>query len=443
VNHAALLRDLQTAPLVRHTGRIVRVAPQVLRARGPHVELGRLCEIDTTGTTAALLAEVIATGDDGVLLMPYGEPSGVAPGAQVRALPRAPGVPVSDALIGRVVDAFARPIDGRGPLPGGVTVPLAGRPLNPVQRGRVGARVDTGVKVLDAMLPVGRGQRVGVFAGSGVGKSTLLGMVATRIEADVCVVALIGERSREVREFLEDRLGAAGLARSVVVVASADQPAVTRARAASAATAMAEYFRDTGRHVLLVMDSVTRLAMARREIDLAAGQPPTARGYTPGVFSALPALCERAGPGEGAGSITAIYTVLVEGDDEHEPIADCLRATLDGHVWLARELAQKGQFPAVDLLRSVSRLATQLATPQEQELMVAARQAYAAAERTQEVVELGLYKAGTQPALDAQLQAHAALERLFMQSQADAAPRAAVLREMQDILRPTTPRELP
>jgi flagellum-specific ATP synthase len=407
------------------------------------VELGRLCEIDTTGSTAALLAEVIATGDDGVLLMPYGEPSGVAPGAQVRALPRAPGVPVSDALIGRVVDAFARPIDGRGPLPGGVTVPLAGRPLNPVQRGRVGARADTGVKVLDAMLPVGRGQRVGVFAGSGVGKSTLLGMVATRIEADVCVVALIGERSREVREFLEDRLGASGLARSVVVVASADQPAVTRARAASAATAMAEYFRDTGRHVLLVMDSVTRLAMARREIDLAAGQPPTARGYTPGVFSALPALCERAGPGEGAGSITAIYTVLVEGDDEHEPIADCLRATLDGHVWLARELAQKGQFPAVDLLRSVSRLATQLATKQEQEVMVAARQAYAAAERTREVVELGLYKAGTQPALDAQLQAHAALERLFMQSQADAAPRAAVLREMQDILRPTTPRELP
>jgi flagellum-specific ATP synthase len=448
VNHTALLHDLQTTPLVRHTGRIVRVAPQVLRAHGPHVELGRLCEIDTRAATPALLAEVIATGDDGVLLMPYGEPSGVAPGAQVRALPRAPGVPVSDALIGRVVDAFARPIDGRGPLPGGVTVPLAGRPLNPVQRGRVGARVDTGVKVLDAMLPVGRGQRVGVFAGSGVGKSTLLGMVATRIEADVCVVALIGERSREVREFLEDRLGTQGLARSVVVVASADQPAVTRARAASAATAMAEYFRDTGRHVLLVMDSVTRLAMARREIDLAAGQPPTARGYTPSVFSALPALCERAGPGEGAGSITAIYTVLVEGDDEHEPIADCLRATLDGHIWLARELAQKGQFPAVDLLRSVSRLATQLATPDEQAVMVAARQAYAAAERTREVVELGLYKAGTQPALDAQLKAHAALERLFMQSQTDAAPRAAVMREMQDILRATAAltnatRELP
>ncbi len=442
MNHAALLHDLQTTPLVRHTGRIVRVAPQVLRARGPHVELGRLCEIDTRAATPALLAEVIATGDEGVLLMPYGEPSGVAPGAQVRALPRAPGVPVSDALIGRVVDAFARPIDGRGPLPGGVTVPLAGRALNPVQRGRVGARVDTGVKVLDAMLPVGRGQRVGVFAGSGVGKSTLLGMVATRIEADVCVVALIGERSREVREFLEDRLGTQGLARSVVVVASADQPAVTRARAASAATAMAEYFRDSGRHVLLVMDSVTRLAMARREIDLAAGQPPTARGYTPSVFSALPALCERSGPGEGAGSITAIYTVLVEGDDEHEPIADCLRATLDGHIWLARELAQKGQFPAVDLLRSVSRLATQLATPDEQAVMVAARQAYAAAERTREVVELGLYKAGTQPALDAQLKSHAALERLFMQSQADAPPRAAVMREMQDILRTAT-RELP
>ncbi|HET7864699.1 MAG TPA: FliI/YscN family ATPase [Burkholderiaceae bacterium] len=435
--HTALLQDLQAAPLVRHTGRIVRVAPQVLRARGPHVELGRLCEIGVPGSQPALLAEVIASGDDGVLLMPYGEPSGVAPGAPVRALPRAPGVPVSDALIGRVVDAFVRPIDGRGPLPGGVTVPLAGRSLNPVQRGRVGARVDTGVKVLDAMLPVGRGQRVGVFAGSGVGKSTLLGMVTTRIEADVCVVALIGERSREVREFLEDRLGVAGLARSVVVVASADQPAVTRARAASAATAMAEYFRDTGRHVLLVMDSVTRLAMARREIDLAAGQPPTARGYTPGVFSALPALCERAGPGEGAGSITALYTVLVEGDDEHEPIADCLRATLDGHVWLARELAQKGQFPAVDLLRSVSRLATHLATPQEQAAMVAARQVYAAAERTREVVELGLYKTGTQPVLDAQLQAHAALERLFLQPQDEATPRATVLQQMQDILRPT------
>jgi flagellum-specific ATP synthase len=434
--HAALLRDLEATSLLQHTGRVVHVSAQVLRAQGPAVELGRLCEIDAGPDAPALLAEVIAAGLDGVLLMPYGEPAGVAPGAQVRALPHAPGVPVSDALIGRVVDAFAQPIDGRGPVAAGERVPLAGRPINPVRRGRLGRRVDTGVKIIDAMLPLAEGQRVGVFAGSGVGKSTLLGMVTTRIAADVCVVALIGERGREVREFIEDRLGTEGLARSVVVVATADQPAVTRARAALAATAIAEHFRDAGRRVLLVMDSVTRLAMARREIDLAAGQPPTARGYTPGVFSALPALCERAGAGEGGGSITALYTVLVEGDDEHEPIADCLRATLDGHLWLSRELAQKGQFPAVDLLRSVSRLAAQLATPQEQACMNAARLAYAATERTREVVELGLYKAGSQPTLDAQLQAHAALERLFAQSQspADGAARADVLRAMHEIL---------
>jgi flagellum-specific ATP synthase len=432
----ALLRELAATPLVARTGQLLRVSPQVLRARGPAVELGRLCEVDAGAGAPPLLAEVIAAGVDGVLLMPYGEPAGVAPGARVRALPRPPGVPVSQALVGRVVDAFAQPIDGGGPIATTAVMPLAGRPINPVRRGRTGRRVDTGVKIIDAMLPLAEGQRVGVFAGSGVGKSTLLGMVTTRIEADVCVVALIGERGREVREFIEDRLGAAGLARSVVVVATADQPAVTRARAAQAATAIAEFFRDAGQRVLLVMDSVTRLAMARREIDLAAGQPPTARGYTPGVFSALPALCERAGPGEGAGSITAIYTVLVEGDDEHEPIADCLRATLDGHLWLSRELAQKGVFPAVDLLRSVSRLATQLATPQEQQCMGAARQAYAATERTREVVELGLYKPGTQPVLDAQLRSQAALERLFTQSQAAAegAPRAQVLREMQAIL---------
>jgi flagellum-specific ATP synthase len=416
MDHARLLDSIRSSQLVRRRGEITHVATHVLRARGPDVALGAMCAIEQVSGGRRILAEVVASGAEGTVLMPYGETQGISVGAAVHALPTASEIAVSPAMLGRVLDAFANPIDERGPIQAEAFYPLAGQVSNPMRRARIRDRLHTGIQVIDLMLPIAKGQRVGVFAGSGVGKSTMMGMLANKVIADVTVVALIGERGREVREFIEDRLGRDGLARSIVVVATADQPAVTRARAAHTATAIAEYFRDQGKSVLLMMDSVTRFAMARREIDLAAGQPPTARGYTPSVFSALPALCERAGPGEGTGSISAIYTVLVEGDDHQEPIADTLRATLDGHIWLGRELAQRGVFPAVDILHSVSRLATEIATDDELAAMTLARQAYAAASRNRELVELGLYKLGANPLLDAQMSAHAQLEQSFSQT---------------------------
>jgi len=293
--------------------------------------------------------------------------------------------------------------------------------------------LETGVRAIDCLLPLGRGQRVGIFAGSGVGKSTLLGMLARRVQSDVNVIALIGERGREVREFVEQQLGEEGLRRSVLIVATSDQPALVRLRAAYAATALAEYFRDQGRQVLLMMDSITRFAMARREIGLAAGEPPTARGYTPSVFNEIPALCERCGV-TAQGAISALYTVLVEGDDFNEPVSDMVRATLDGHIMLTRELAQEGHFPAIDVLQSTSRLASQLATREERAAMLQALELLATFQRNRQMLDMGAYRAGSTPAIDAAVAAQPALQAFLRQGTEESSGRAEGLRQLRIVL---------
>lgn len=353
-----------------------------------------------------------------VTLIPYAPCKGLVVGTDVVALDARPTVPVGTGLLGKVVDAFAIPIDESAV--GAVRdMPLHPIPLNPLHRAPIRHRIETGVRAIDALLPLGRGQRLGIFAGSGVGKSSLLGMLARNLTADIAVIGLIGERGREVQDFLDRRLTPEARARTIVVVATAEQPAVVRARAAYTATSIAEYFRAEGQDVLLMMDSITRFAMARREIDLAAGQPPTARGYTPSVFSAIPSLCERCGGLQGAGSITALYTVLVDGDDLSEPVADALRATLDGHVVLGRELANAGHYPAIDVLASVSRLDGDLLNSSDYEQAQALRGLLAVHRRQHDMVDMGLYKAGSNPLLDHALQNWGRIEAFLRQVPSD------------------------
>src|SRR5690554_214016 len=354
-----LVRRLSDLPRFIVYGRVRRVVGLVIEAAGVDAALGELCRITRPGDQQSVLAEVVGFHERGVLLMPLGRIEGVHPGSAVQALGRSWGVDVGPGLLGRVLNGLGQPIDGCGDLGALERVPLFADPPNPLQRDLVDEPLVTGVRSIDGLLTLGRGQRVGIFAGSGVGKSTLLGMIAQRTSADVNVIALLGERGREVRDFLENALGPEGLARSVLVVATGDEAALIRARGALVATAIAEYFRDEGKQVLLMIDSVTRVAMAWREIGLAVGEPPTTKGYPPSVFAALPRLLERAGNGS-RGGITGIYTVLVDGDDFNEPVADAARSILDGHLVLTRKLATAGHFPSIDVLDSKSRVRDQV-----------------------------------------------------------------------------------
>jgi flagellum-specific ATP synthase len=422
------------ANLTRRTGRVVAMSGQSIEACGPAAAIGELCEIARDNSDDRLLAEVVGTRPGRVVLMPYGELRGVGNGSEVVATGTLPDIGVGDALLGRVIDAFGNPIDGQRRAQTRVRRPLHAAPVNPLTRPRIDRVMETGVRAIDCMLPLGKGQRVGIFAGSGVGKSTLLGMLARDVRADVNVIALIGERGREVREFIEKHLGADGLQRSVVMVATSDQPALVRIRAAHAATAIAEHFREQGRQVLLMMDSVTRFAMARREVGLAAGEPPTARGYTPSVFADIPALCERCGSTASGGAITALYTVLVEGDDFNEPVSDILRATLDGHIMLSRELAHEGHFPAIDVLQSASRLATDLASAEEQKIMLAVVELLSLYERNRQMVDMGAYRAGSNPAIDRALQLVPAIRNVLKQSVSESSSRREAIMRMRNAL---------
>jgi len=404
------LKAIDGVALYSRDGAVRQVSGLVVTCAGPDASLGELCRITPQAGGEDILAEVVGVRSDGVVLLPYGRLDGVAAGCRITVAGSLSGVPVGPALLGRVVNAFCEPLDGGPPVAAEALAPLKAAPINPLHRKPIDAPLETGVRVIDAMLPLGQGQRVGIFAGSGVGKSTLLGMLARGVRSDVNVIALIGERGREVRDFIERQLGPEALARSVVVVATSDEPALMRARATYAAMAVAEYFRDQGQSVFLTMDSVTRFAMARREIGLAAGEPPTARGYTPSVFTDIPELCERCGRLEGGGSISAIFTVLVEGDDFNEPIADSLRATLDGHIVLTRDLAHRGHYPAIDVLRSASRLAGELASKAERAVMAQASASLALLERNRQMVDIGAYQAGTNPVLDAALALAPALD---------------------------------
>ncbi len=386
----------------RTLGRVSEVIGLVVESSGPDAEVGEICLIGSE-RRARVMAEVVGFRDGRTLLMPLGEITGIRPGDQVVGVGRPLMAPVGDAVLGRVLDGLGNPIDGGEPLDaGGRHVErrvLDARPPSPMLRAPIDRRLALGVRAMDVLVPCGRGQRLGIFAGSGVGKSTMLGMIARNTHADVTVIGLVGERGREVREFVDHDLGEAGLARSVVCVATSDQPALARVRCAETAMTIAEAFRDEGKDVLLLLDSVTRFAMAQREIGLAVGEPPASRGYTPSVFAALPRLLERAGTGR-RGSITALITVLVEGDDMNEPVADAVRGILDGHVVLDRRLAHRNHYPAIDVLASVSRLTSAITTPAAREAAGRAREILATYRAKEDLISIGAYARGTDPRVD-------------------------------------------
>lgn len=411
----SVLRRVQTAQVVRNHGRVVQLIGLVIESDGPMAAVGEVCRIESARHDGYTLAEVVGFRNHHVLLMPLGEVHGIHPGSEVIALGSSLQVSVGESLKGRVIDGLGNPLDDLGPINGESTVDLTQSPPHPLKRRRILQPFCTGIKALDTFTPCGRGQRLGIFAGSGVGKSTLLGMIASQAETDVNVIALIGERGREVREFLEKDLDETGRRKSVVVVATSNQPAIARLKGAFVAMAVAEHFRDAGQNVLLMMDSVTRFAMAQREIGLAVGEPPATRGYTPSVFSLLPQLLERAGAGE-EGSITGLFTVLVEADDMNDPIGDAVRSILDGHIVLTRELATQNHYPAIDVLESVSRLNRDLTAPQQQELASRARQAMATYRKNQDLINIGAYPAGTNPAIDLSIHLHEPLNVFLRQA---------------------------
>jgi len=412
------------------SGRVAGVQGLLIEARGglTRLAVGARADILRPRDTP-LPAEVVGFRDTRALLMPFGPVEGVAPGAEIRISPEGSAVRPTLAWRGRIVDAFGEPIDGKGPLPqGAAAYPLRTPPPPAHARGRVGERLDLGVRALDVFTTCCRGQRLGVFAGSGVGKSVLLSMLARNAQCDAVVVGLIGERGREVREFIEETLGPEGLARAIVVVATSDEPALKRRQAAYLTLALAEFLRDQDQEVLLLMDSVTRFAMAQREIGLAAGEPPTTKGYTPTVFTELPKLLERAGPGpirpdgSQAGPITALFTVLVDGDDHNEPIADAVRGILDGHIVMERAIAERGRFPAVNVLKSISRTMPACQTPPEREIGRRAREALSAYANMEELIRIGAYRMGSDPVIDRAIALNPALEEFLRQDKDEATP---------------------
>ena len=392
-------------------------------------------DVVTVGDGAdRLYAEVVAATRDGIRCMPYGRMVGLSAGTPARALGRPLLVPTGNGLLGRVLNGLGNPIDGLGPLVSGPMVPLANESPDAMQRTRITAPLQLGVRVLDTLTTVGRGQRMGLFAGSGVGKSSLLSMIARGTEAEVSVIALVGERGREVREFLEDDLGAEGLARSVVVVSTSDEPALLRLRAAFLATRIAEAFRDVGSDVVLMMDSLTRVAMAQREIGLSAGEPPATRGYPPSTFSLLAQLLERAGTAE-RGSVTGIYTVLVDGDDHNEPVADAARSILDGHVVLDRKLAVAGHFPSVDALASISRVASRVTSREDRQAAGALRKVLAARRAAQDLLDVGAYQRGTNPLVDAAVEHESAINGFLQQGMDEQTPADAAWSRLHQLTR--------
>ncbi len=421
-------------PPVQRVGAVTGVAGLIIESEGPNVGLGDMCIVRSPRTEFSVRAEVVGFREHRVLLMPLGEMHGLHVGCEVAAADRPPLPRPGPELLGRVLDALGRPFDGLGMLPVDRSE-HNGAPPHPLRRQRIKEAMTTGVRALDTFIPVGRGQRLGIFAGSGVGKSTLMGMIARGASADVIVIALVGERGREVREFIEKDLGPEGLKRSVVVVATSDTPAPLRLRAAFTATAIAEAYRDQGKNVLLMMDSVTRFAMAQREIGLAIGEPPATRGYTPSVFAMLPRLLERAGSGE-AGAITALYTVLVEGDDMNEPVADAVRGILDGHLVLSRQLAHFNHYPAIDVLESVSRLTRDICSPEEVEAAAKAREHLALYRKNEDLVSIGAYQKGANAALDQSIALQEPLKKFLRQGVHELTPRKDSFTQLRKIVTP-------
>jgi flagellum-specific ATP synthase len=421
-------------PMQRIRGRILQVVGPILEAELPGASVGALC---VTGDGRR--AEVVGFRGHRTLLMPLESMEGVAYGTPVECIEQALLIPVGEELIGRVLGGLGEPIDGGGPLKASERRAITARPSHPLRRTMLGQPLSTGVRVLDGLVPMARGQRIAINAGSGVGKSTLLGMLARYVEADVIVANLVGERGREVGEFIEHNLGVEGLARSVMVVATSDESPALQIKSTLVATTIAEYFRDKGRDVLLLVDSVTRLALAQRQIGLAAGEPPTTKGYTPSVFALLPPLLERAGTSESGGSVSAVYTVLVEADDDNDPIADAVRGIVDGHVVLSRKLASHGHFPAVDVLSSISRLASRVSTPEDAVAAARFRDLLATWQENEELVRLGAYRRGTSPKVDEALARYPAMEAWLRQPATQPSERTRTLAGLRQVVGAVAP----
>ncbi|MDI3530362.1 MAG: flagellum-specific synthase [Candidatus Atribacteria bacterium] len=408
-----LKAKLESIDTLRLNGKVQRAVGIVIESKGPACKVGELCQIRSLDTQSEILAEVVGFRDAQTLLMPLGERNGIEPGSDVVALGKELRVRVGEELLGRVIDGLGKPLDDRGCIEGQDEYPLDNEPPNPLQRKRISEVLPMGVKAIDALLTCGKGQRVGIFAGSGVGKSTLLGMIARNAQSDVNVIALIGERGREVREFIEKDLKE-GLSKSCVVVATSDRPPLQRIKAAFTACAIAEYFRDQGKDVLFLMDSVTRLAMAQRELGLAIGEPPTTRGYTPSVFALLPRFFERLGTSH-QGSITALCTVLVEGDDMNDPVADTVRGILDGHIVLSRKLSFEGHYPAIDILQSISRLMPDITSKEQQRAAQKVREILATYREAEDLINIGAYQRGSNPRIDYALEKIEAVKAFLRQ----------------------------
>lgn len=429
---AKYLDAVERSDPIKYTGRVVKVQGLLVESRGPQAVVGELCQILIPRLGKVAWAEVAGLRGETVQLMSYSGLDGIEVGCSVIATGEMLRVPVSDKLLGRVLDSMGRPSDGKGDIASPDFYPAVAAPPDAMTRKRIRKRISSGVRSIDGLLPLGRGQRIGIFAGSGVGKSTLLGMMARNTNADVNVIALIGERGREVREFIENDLGPEGLARSVLIVSTSDTPPLARLRGAYVATAVAEYFRDRGLDVLLLFDSVTRFARAQREIGLAIGEPPTTRGYTPSVFDSMPKLLERSGTSD-KGSVTGVYTILVDGDDMDEPIADTVRGILDGHVVLSRKLAERYHYPAVDVLKSISRLSQAVTGPITQKAMGVVRRLMSTYDEAEDMINIGAYVKGTNPAIDEAIAKRAAIEEFLIQGVAEKAPISDTIKRLGDI----------
>lgn len=412
------VKTVQRTDTIKYTGKVTAVKGLMIESRGPHSVMGEICRIEIAGGEYSILAEVVGLEDSVVRLMVYGDTKGIEVGDPVIASGHVLEVPVGPGLLGRVIDATGKAYDGKGDLAAEDFYPAIASPPNPMERTPVKKRMVTGVRAIDSLLTVGKGQRIGIFAGSGVGKSTLISTIARNTNADVNVIGLIGERGREVMDFINRDLGVEGLKRSVVVVSTSDQPSIARLRAAYVTTAIAEYFRDQGRDVMLMFDSVTRFAHAQREIGLATGEPPAQRGYPPSVFDMLPKLLERTGT-NAKGSITAFYTVLVDGDDMDEPITDKVRGTLDGHIILKRQLAQKQHYPAIDILSSISRLSKRVSGPCTLKAAQTVKRWMADYAQQEEMILAGVYQKGNSPEIDEAIDKHDAIEEFLCQAETE------------------------
>jgi len=424
---------VHSAPLIQRQGRVRRIVGQVVEATGPRASVGKTCNIFSSERQRNVIAEVVGFRDDHILLVPYDEVNGISQDDQVTINSQSTHIPVGDGLLGRVLDGLGRPIDGKGPLRTTQLQPIHNDPPDPLSRKRITEPLLTGIRAIDMFLTCGQGQRVGIFAGSGVGKSVLLGMVARHTSADINVIALIGERGREVRDFIEKDLGEEGIKRSVVIAVTSDQAPLIRIKGSLIATAIAEYYRDRGKNVMLMMDSVTRVAMAQREIGLAVGELPASKGYTPSVFGLLPKMLERAGASS-AGSITGIYTVLVEGDDLNDPVADTVRSILDGHIVLSRQLAALNHYPAIDVLQSVSRVMMDVIKPEHRQLANRLVEVLATYQEAEDLINIGAYVKGSNPRIDRSIALIEPLRDLLKQDINETVDFQESLEKMQRIL---------